>query len=925
MGYLQMTRNVESIFGAVVTAPHQIPYTYTATGGETFISLPFYPVTGFITINSGVQVPVDNYVIDGNTVNLGRALEAGDVVYCLFDKILSPEDYENGIRIYKFQAVGNETTFTPDFTTYGVQSLYVDGKFRVPDVDYTYSPTDGAVNFLTGSPAAGVWVVAEMSIKQNYLALSSNNGASLIGTASGNTVQEEINTLKQASGNFSGALDPILSRLAAESGLPMVGTFEAGATITTASQSVGYKAEGKLYTWAGTLPKTVAAGSTPATAGGIAADAWVRVDQNSLRSQLASTTGSNLVGYKNTSVTERLNKTVFITDFGGGEAVTDNLAAFNLAKAAAGNGGTVTFPKQAAGIYNFSAFPDMTGIVINPDAGVVFRGPASNNAVNPAIVTTRDYRVYFNAGDPKDYYIDMRANVHAGSKGANKSLWLNDYDISNRTPDAVNANNILVKQIALGVGDTFANATPAGRSASSLFLQPPTGGTTQLGVIPAVPGTELNVAVNNIPTNSGEIAIGMLFSSGYAVVRGYPSSGSWSLSVKYIGSTSTDQVLIPDGGNTATYSASNNLITVRCISMVRAQVLINGVVLSDFQVASGNIQWLGVGATSISAVSSSNFTGWYTRQFRAASSPRSQVLGVIGDSISDAAIDGSWPVWAAEALDSSFGIRINGIENRAVSGQTLDQQIANLATNPFVNASIVAVFIGTNDIQGGNTLAAFQASMNTLLNTLQSQGRNAMLVIPPQWYLKTDNTTGGGGATTNSNKGGDIRAAIGRIAADRGLQLVDLTEATGPMNPEYLTSTFADPIIRDNMHPTAYAYRFYGYEIAKAIASQLCPVVKAYSDWVNLPGAVAGLTNTLQYRFVKEGIQFRGRLEGSSALNGLVLTLPEFLRQSSIRYYIAWGNTGPVPVYFNTDGTVLVHNNASSTQLSFDGVVLTSN
>lgn len=166
MGYLQMTRNVESIFGAVVTAPHQIPYTYTATGGETFISLPFYPVTGFITINSGVQVPVDNYVIDGNTINLGRALEAGDVVYCLFDKILSPEDYENGIRIYKFQAVGNETTFTPDFTTYGVQNLYVDGKYQVPDVDYTYSRTAGDVSFLTGSPSAGVWVVAEMSVKQ---------------------------------------------------------------------------------------------------------------------------------------------------------------------------------------------------------------------------------------------------------------------------------------------------------------------------------------------------------------------------------------------------------------------------------------------------------------------------------------------------------------------------------------------------------------------------------------------------------------------------------------------------------------------------------------------------------------------------------------------------------------------------------------
>ncbi|MGM8528975.1 hypothetical protein, partial [Enterobacter asburiae] len=79
---------------------------------------------------------------------------------------------------------------------------------------------------------------------------------------------------------------------------------------------------------------------------------------------------------------------------------------------------------------------------------------------------------------------------------------------------------------------------------------------------------------------------------------------------KYAGQPSTDAVINPDGGGTATYSASNNLITVRCISTVRAQVLINGVVVADFQTSGGAIQWLGVGATSISSVSGSNFTGW---------------------------------------------------------------------------------------------------------------------------------------------------------------------------------------------------------------------------------------------------------------------------------------------------------------------------
>lgn len=160
-----MTRNVESIFGAVVTAPHQIPYTYTATGGEKFISLPFYPVTGIVTINGGMQVPLDNFEIDGNTLNLGRALSKGDVVFCLFDKILSPEDYKTGIRIYKFQSIGGETEFTPDYTSYGVQSLYIGGEYKTPEIEYSYDSATGKVSLQTAL-TAGVWVVAEMSVKQ---------------------------------------------------------------------------------------------------------------------------------------------------------------------------------------------------------------------------------------------------------------------------------------------------------------------------------------------------------------------------------------------------------------------------------------------------------------------------------------------------------------------------------------------------------------------------------------------------------------------------------------------------------------------------------------------------------------------------------------------------------------------------------------
>ncbi|WP_454740889.1 SGNH/GDSL hydrolase family protein [Citrobacter freundii] len=708
-----------------------------------------------------------------------------------------------------------------------------------------------------------------------------------------------------------------------------VGTFQGGAIVNAAGDIVQDTSDLTWYRWDDltTLPKNIPAGSTPGSTGGTGKGKWQAVDvADVLRKDLAKPTGASLSGHFQSTVRQHLIESAHITDFGGGVGAMAavNASALAAARSAVGSG-KIIFPQP--GIYDFPIGTDLTGFIMSPVDGVVIRGPATGTMAWPGIVTDNDFRVYFNAGEPKDYYIDIRANYHIGSRGANKSLWLNDGNVENYEITPVNANTILVKQFALGVGDDISNVTPAGRTASSLFLQPPTGGATQLGVIPAAPGTELVVAVNNIPDNGGEIAIGIIFSTGYAVVRGYPGSGSWSLSTKYAGQPSTDQAINPDGGGTATYSASNNLLTVRSITTTRAQVLVNGVSFADIQITSGAIQWMGVGATNpnpTTGVVGGNFTGWYSKSFKVAASPRSQFIGIIGDSISDGSIHGAWPVWAAEALDGSLGIRINGIENRAVSGQTLDQQIANLASNPFVNASVVVIFIGTNDIQGGNSLSAFQVSLNSLLNTLQSQGRQSVLVIPPQWILKTDGEGLPDNGTTNSSKGGDIRAAIGRIAADSGLQLVDATEITGPINPGYYSSPYADPMLRDLIHPTAYGYRILGYEIARAVAAQLCPVVKTPSEWVSFATFSAGVSGSAQYRYTKGGIELRGKLEAATALSGTIFTIPECIRQSIDRYFIQWGNTGSIPIAVKTDGTVFVHNNPSSNQISLDGIILTN-
>lgn len=72
---------------------------------------------------------------------------------------------------------------------------------------------------------------------------------------------------------------------------PVAGSFEAGGTITERNQylalitAVGEQAAGG-YSWGGVLPKTVTAGSTPATSGGIGPNAWVYRGDATLRTNL---------------------------------------------------------------------------------------------------------------------------------------------------------------------------------------------------------------------------------------------------------------------------------------------------------------------------------------------------------------------------------------------------------------------------------------------------------------------------------------------------------------------------------------------------------------------------------------------------------------------------------------------------------------
>ena len=101
--------------------------------------------------------------------------------------------------------------------------------------------------------------------------------------------------------SFEGDFDGRLAGMA----FTRVGSFAAGATLTDMRQALVWEVsqggDGHEYGWAGSFPKVVAAGATPATSGGIGAGAWVDRSDILLRNELSSVDGDSLVGYANYS------------------------------------------------------------------------------------------------------------------------------------------------------------------------------------------------------------------------------------------------------------------------------------------------------------------------------------------------------------------------------------------------------------------------------------------------------------------------------------------------------------------------------------------------------------------------------------------------------------------------------------------------
>lgn len=73
-------------------------------------------------------------------------------------------------------------------------------------------------------------------------------------------------------------------------------SFEDGATLTLPNDVLLLRANGEYYRWSGAFPKTVPAGSTPESTGGVGQGAWIGIGDAALKTMLASSAGASMIG-----------------------------------------------------------------------------------------------------------------------------------------------------------------------------------------------------------------------------------------------------------------------------------------------------------------------------------------------------------------------------------------------------------------------------------------------------------------------------------------------------------------------------------------------------------------------------------------------------------------------------------------------------
>lgn len=329
--------------------------------------------------------------------NNGAAVGGEQVIAIPYTFQSIPAVYKNGLRLYKGLTTESYTAdpdnqrifLTEPLATNDRLIVQIGGEAQVLETsDHTLQEVARATNVKDSEVILSTDTTQFLDDKKVVYSVSEQRAYWLPALPTNVYIQSVSNgKLTYAPGSVTVDLTPIpdsisvgllaikaLRRSYAEAGINLVdGSFARGGTVSAVTDVLFNEIDGKVYSWGGTLPKTVSSDSTPETTGGIGVTAWNAIAANGKR-EIAHLEDylPDLLGITDYSdIVQRVVDTSNIVLFGKGRCKISS----------------VTWPTRATviGMGNDSIF------VVSEDVDV-FKLPAGGRFSNFAVeVTNPDY------------------------------------------------------------------------------------------------------------------------------------------------------------------------------------------------------------------------------------------------------------------------------------------------------------------------------------------------------------------------------------------------------------------------------------------------------------------------------------------------------------------------------------------------------
>lgn len=568
-------------------------------------------------------------------------------------------------------------------------------------------------------------------------------------------------------------------------------------------------------------------------------------------------------------------------------------------------------------------------VTLDVEPGVRLKG---NLNIGTGVRVTRPVWVDYSDGT---LVFSYQLSPTYGKAAAEKSLWVNRGDLPRLKIKDLDASAMTHQSIPWPASDTWTTEViKVASSDSSKAVRDVTADTKwHVSWTPIRGGQRLNAVFSDGTFTRGAF---VRTTAGFFLLSS-DAAGPAVYSYKFIGQTYVQEGAVDWVSRTAQQARQPRYMrwSVRVYDRRTWSVLLNGEeVLLPKSVSQGEIIEAGFGiygSAAFTNVAISQVTLMTERE--ATGKPGLNIL-IDGDSTA-ASIYGGLDDALKEAIDGSFGARVYNITNRAVSGDNTGQVATRITTLGVANFNYAVIKVGRNDMQASAPLATSVSNLQGAIDYCLANFCTPVLCIPGQFYSKTE-AGGTGQVTTNSQAGAELRAAMIRLAAIKGIPFYEEEAYQGPIQANYIAQPeVVEPRLRDNIHQTNALYRLDGYNIGRIIldhfAREMTPRVEE-APFPNVTGVNFGPQSGWGAASANYSVDDQGRVSlggflsppgGFAGSAGAIVmyTLPPNLRPKSVKRISGRAFTGFVPVDINVDGTITVTGSTSSvTYVALDGV-----